>query len=93
MKCKLVIAIAVVAFSAVVAPAFATPPGEQAVTDVPWGTTDSTPAGFGGGEGGPDMRITEQGHLNWPNFYAPVDGSTATAANAYQYSANVQTWR
>lgn len=93
MKYMMPIAIAVVAFPAAVAPAFAIPPGEQAVTDVPSGTTDSTPAGFGGGEGGPNMRITPQAHLNWPGFPAPVEGSTAVAASPYRYGANVQARR
>jgi hypothetical protein len=57
------------------------PPCQQAVTSVPWGTTDSScvggppgRSGWTGGIGGPDMRISEQGHKNWPNFPAPVAG-------------------
>ena len=52
---------------------------EQAVTNVPWGTTASScvggppgPSGWTGGMGGPDMRITPEAHRNWPNFPAPV---------------------
>lgn len=54
---------------------------EQAVTNVPWGTVDTScvggppgPGGWSGGIGGPGMRISEQGHRNWPNFPAPVSG-------------------
>lgn len=54
---------------------------EQAVTNVPWGTTDTScvggppgPGGWNGGMGGPGMRISPEGHKNWPNFPAPVAG-------------------
>jgi hypothetical protein len=93
MKCVMRIAIAAVAFTAVAAPAFANPPGERARTDLPWGTTDSDPIGGGGGEGGPNMRITEQGHLDWPEFRAQVDASTAVAANHGPNGANATVQR
>ena len=48
---------------------------EQAVTNVPWGTTDSAcaggppgPSGWPGFVGGPNMRLSAQGHKNWPNY-------------------------
>jgi hypothetical protein len=48
---------------------------EQAVTNVPWGTTDRACAGgppgrsgWPGFVGGPDMRLSAQGHKNWPNY-------------------------
>ena len=51
------------------------PPCQQAVTNVPWGTTDSSCAGgppgrsgWQGFTGGPDMRLSAQGHKNWPNY-------------------------
>lgn len=54
---------------------------EQAVTNVPWGTVDDTCVGgpsdkygWTGGVGGPGMRISAQGHKDWPNFPAPVSG-------------------
>lgn len=88
MKYLTRIAIAAVALPAAVTPALANPAGEQAVTNVPWGTTDTVAVGSGGGEDGPGMRITEQGHRDWPDFHAPIEGSPAsTAANAYPYGA------
>jgi hypothetical protein len=55
---------------------------EQAVTNVPWGTVDDTCVGgpsdkygWTGGIGGPGMRISAQGHKNWPNYPAPVSGN------------------
>jgi len=80
-------AIAALALAATAAPALAfrgggIPPCQQAVTDVPWGTVDNScvggppgPGGWNGGVGGPGMRISRQGHKNWPNFHAPVAGS------------------
>ena len=51
------------------------PPCQQAVTNVPSGTTDSACAGgppgrsgWPGFVGGPDMRLSAQGHRNWPNY-------------------------
>ena len=51
------------------------PSCEQAVTNVPSGTTDSSCAGGPPGRdgwpgfiGGPDMRLSAQGHKNWPNY-------------------------
>jgi hypothetical protein len=48
---------------------------QQAVTNIPSGTTDSAcaggppgPSGWPGFVGGPDMRISAQGHKNWPNY-------------------------
>jgi hypothetical protein len=48
---------------------------EQAVTNVPSGTTDRAcaggppgPSGWPGFVGGPDMRIGAQGQRNWPNY-------------------------
>jgi hypothetical protein len=59
---------------------------EQAVTNVPWGTTDTScvggppgPNGWTGGMGGPGMRITPEAHKNWPNFPAPVAGDPVPA--------------
>jgi hypothetical protein len=57
------------------------PACEQALTNVPWGTTDTScvggppgPGGWYGGTGGPGMRITPQARKNWPDFPAPVSG-------------------
>ena len=66
--------------------------GCEAVTNVPWGTvSDSCMSGatsgkFGppaGGSGGPGMRISEQGHKNWPNYRAQVCGHGWVACNPY----------
>ena len=63
---------------------------EQAVTNVPWGTVDTScvggppgPGGWTGGIGGPGMRISQQGHKNWPNYPAPVCGQGSVACNPY----------
>ena len=89
MKYMLRIGIAAAVVPAAAAPALANPPGEQAITNIPSGTTDSAPVGSpGGGEGGPDMRISREGHRNWPEFPAPVEGSPAVTANHYPYGAN-----
>jgi hypothetical protein len=85
MKYMTCIAIAAVALPAAIAPAIAAPAGENAFTNVPWGTTDSAAVYAGGGEGGPNMRITPEAHRDWPNFHAQVQGSTAAATNQYQY--------
>lgn len=61
---------------------------EQAVTNVPWGTIDEScvggppgPSGWTGGVGGPGMRISAQGHKNWPNYPAPVSGHGSVAGD------------
>ena len=48
---------------------------QRAVTNVPWGTVDTScvggppgPGGWTGGIGGPGMRISKEGHKNWPNY-------------------------
>jgi hypothetical protein len=81
MKYMLCIAVAAVALPAAVAPAMANPAGENAFTNVPWGTTDSAAVYAGGGEGGPNMRITAEAHKDWPNFNARVEGSNPVAVN------------
>lgn len=62
---------------------------EEAVTNVPWGTVDTSCVGgppgangWTGGIGGPGMRISEQGHRSWPNFPAAVCGRWV-ACNPY----------
>ncbi len=61
---------------------------EQAVTNIPWGTIDEScvggppgPSGWTGGVGGPGMRISEQGHKDWPNFRARVSGHGSVAGD------------
>lgn len=93
MKYMMRIAIAAVALAGAVAPALAFPPGEGAITNVPWGTTDSNPAYLGGGDGGPDMRITPEAHRDWPNFHARVEGSTNAVANRDLRGGNAPTVR
>jgi hypothetical protein len=64
------------------------PPCQQAETNIPWGTTDTSciggppgPNGWTGGVGGPGMRISKQGHKNWPNYPGKVAGHGSVAGD------------
>jgi len=91
MRVLLCTTVAAVTLAAMASPALARraggiPPCQQAVTNIPWGTTDAAcvggppgPGGWNAGQGGPGQRISEQGHRNWPNYPAKVSGHGSVA--------------
>jgi hypothetical protein len=94
MRIRLCTAVAAATLAAMASPALARRAGsgipgcEQAVTNIPWGTTDTAcvggppgPGGWNAGQGGPGERISEQGHKNWPNYPGKVSGHGSVAGD------------